>query len=148
MLQMAEMRALEFGRSVVFVGNDGITAIIGPDGNIEESVPPHEMAVLSGTVERMGGSTPWMRTGMDPILFIMLCLFLAARFHCRERKPILTHENAKQTNRSEEHTSELQSQSNLVCRLLLEKKILAKKNCLYCHLWRVTDKTLILNAQA
>src|SRR2546430_5921050 len=30
-------------------------------------------------------------------------------------------------NRSEEHTSELQSQSNLVCRLLLEKK----KNILY-----------------
>src|SRR5688572_32192010 len=27
-----------------------------------------------------------------------------------------------QTPRSEEHTSELQSQSNLVCRLLLEKK--------------------------
>src|SRR2546430_5593357 len=27
------------------------------------------------------------------------------------------------SNRSEEHTSELQSQSNLVCRLLLEKKI-------------------------
>src|SRR2546427_9123836 len=30
------------------------------------------------------------------------------------------------TGRSEEHTSELQSQSNLVCRLLLEKK--KKKN--------------------
>src|SRR2546427_9396127 len=29
---------------------------------------------------------------------------------------------ASATNRSEEHTSELQSQSNLVCRLLLEKK--------------------------
>src|SRR2546430_11774586 len=28
-------------------------------------------------------------------------------------------------NRSEEHTSELQSQSNLVCRLLLEKKTAA-----------------------
>src|SRR2546430_5700935 len=28
----------------------------------------------------------------------------------------------KHRNRSEEHTSELQSQSNLVCRLLLEKK--------------------------
>src|SRR2546430_11656179 len=28
----------------------------------------------------------------------------------------------RQKNRSEEHTSELQSQSNLVCRLLLEKK--------------------------
>src|SRR2546430_3912603 len=31
-------------------------------------------------------------------------------------------------NRSEEHTSELQSQSNLVCRLLLEKK---KKHALH-----------------
>src|SRR2546430_13195986 len=29
---------------------------------------------------------------------------------------------ATKTDRSEEHTSELQSQSNLVCRLLLEKK--------------------------
>src|SRR2546430_11833947 len=32
--------------------------------------------------------------------------------------------------RSEEHTSELQSQSNLVCRLLLEKK---KNKCLTAH---------------
>src|SRR2546427_1870581 len=31
--------------------------------------------------------------------------------------------------RSEEHTSELQSQSNLVCRLLLEKK----KKCIQTH---------------
>src|SRR2546427_5504337 len=29
---------------------------------------------------------------------------------------------ARRASRSEEHTSELQSQSNLVCRLLLEKK--------------------------
>src|SRR5688572_32090833 len=33
--------------------------------------------------------------------------------------------------RSEEHTSELQSQSNLVCRLLLEKKKKKKKNKIY-----------------
>src|SRR2546427_6988173 len=31
--------------------------------------------------------------------------------------------------RSEEHTSELQSQSNLVCRLLLEKKKKKQRNC-------------------
>src|SRR2546427_9526523 len=35
------------------------------------------------------------------------------------------HATPKLDRRSEEHTSELQSQSNLVCRLLLEKK---KKN--------------------
>src|SRR2546430_6987330 len=36
------------------------------------------------------------------------------------------------TRRSEEHTSELQSQSNLVCRLLLEKK--KKKQPQHMHL--------------
>src|SRR5256886_3804835 len=34
----------------------------------------------------------------------------------------LNYERKKKKRRSEEHTSELQSQSNLVCRLLLEKK--------------------------
>src|SRR5438270_6006840 len=33
-----------------------------------------------------------------------------------------TREDLRRDLRSEEHTSELQSQSNLVCRLLLEKK--------------------------
>src|SRR2546430_6911131 len=38
------------------------------------------------------------------------------------------------SGRSEEHTSELQSQSNLVCRLLLEKKkIISSKNCGLFH---------------
>src|SRR2546430_11048099 len=41
--------------------------------------------------------------------------------------------NSNRAGRSEEHTSELQSQSNLVCRLLLEKKKLvvpiAEKTC-------------------
>src|SRR5256886_3685479 len=36
--------------------------------------------------------------------------------------PIGTRTFPASNNRSEEHTSELQSQSNLVCRLLLEKK--------------------------
>src|SRR2546427_5826965 len=35
--------------------------------------------------------------------------------------------HAARATRSEEHTSELQSQSNLVCRLLLEKKKKKKK---------------------
>src|SRR2546427_9422769 len=33
-----------------------------------------------------------------------------------------SHDAAEIVDRSEEHTSELQSQSNIVCRLLLEKK--------------------------
>src|SRR5688572_31550157 len=40
--------------------------------------------------------------------------------HACSRLPLATA--LISSNRSEEHTSELQSQSNLVCRLLLEKK--------------------------
>src|SRR2546430_4096599 len=36
--------------------------------------------------------------------------------------PPVSSEEVQNSRRSEEHTSELQSQSNLVCRLLLEKK--------------------------
>src|SRR2546430_6030560 len=45
--------------------------------------------------------------------------------HVREMNLGLTHARLRgiaESRRSEEHTSELQSQSNLVCRLLLEKK--------------------------
>src|SRR4029077_21298846 len=62
----------------------------------------------------------------------------------RERSAVLPRRGADaSTRRSEEHTSELQSHLNLVCRLLLEKK---KKTCnghspcWYCVLlWRAED---------
>src|SRR5206468_9660516 len=37
-------------------------------------------------------------------------------------EPAVGHDGPSQRRRSEEHTSELQSRSDLVCRLLLEKK--------------------------
>src|SRR5256885_12000201 len=39
-----------------------------------------------------------------------------------EHAPALRHRDVAELARSEEHTSELQSPCNLVCRLLLEKK--------------------------
>src|SRR2546430_6074578 len=39
-----------------------------------------------------------------------------------QHRPAMQHGECVGAGRSEEHTSELQSQSNLVCRLLLEKK--------------------------
>src|SRR5260370_4414946 len=71
-------------------------------------------------------------------LFPYTTLFRSLRIHdgIQTKKPIL-HCREKQ-RRSEEHTSELQSHLNLVCRLLLEKKKnqLAKtrtKDILYSH---------------
>src|SRR2546427_9399658 len=52
---------------------------------------------------------------------IALALDLPLLFTKQVKLPAL-EPAAKRSIRSEEHTSELQSQSNLVCRLLLEKK--------------------------
>src|SRR5256885_2412641 len=41
---------------------------------------------------------------------------------CEDRNSHVQHRRHRQDRRSEEHTSELQSPCNLVCRLLLEKK--------------------------
>src|SRR2546430_2938835 len=48
---------------------------------------------------------------------------------------------ASRASRSEEHTSELQSQSNLVCRLLLEKK--KKHTTLAILLQTITDTSVL-----
>src|SRR2546430_3422918 len=55
------------------------------------------------------------KSGSDPDFVWGLSPFFIARSSSRSW-------SASRTGRSEEHTSELQSQSNLVCRLLLEKK--------------------------
>src|SRR5690349_24238242 len=56
------------------------------------------------------------------------------------RPAIIEHDGIKvgylgYTSRSEEHTSELQSRRDLVCRLLLEKKKITKQtrvSCIWC----------------
>src|SRR2546430_4171961 len=67
-------------------------------------------------------------------LFPYTTLFRSDPSHSCARQCACCHRSSA-GRRSEEHTSELQSQSNLVCRLLLEKK---KKNPLERRL-AVTD---------
>src|SRR5438034_4834447 len=53
--------------------------------------------------------------------------------HCNSRGPSLSPAyNGNIVERSEEHTSELQSHSDLVCRLLLEKKKKYRQNTEFC----------------
>src|SRR2546430_3731490 len=49
----------------------------------------------------------------------------------------------RSVRRSEEHTSELQSQSNLVCRLLLEKKKQQVKNIISIIATRSTNSRMV-----
>src|SRR5438034_8215606 len=61
-------------------------------------------------------------------LFPYTTLFRSDRpAHCRVSSTRVAARTARLASRSEEHTSELQSHSDLVCRLLLEKKKKKKK---------------------
>src|SRR5688572_31270623 len=53
---------------------------------------------------------------------------------------------SRQDQRSEEHTSELQSQSNLVCRLLLEKKKKKKNKNNHKTKHSITSTTILTEA--
>src|SRR5260221_2430439 len=60
----------------------------------------------------------WSRPEQDTLRRRQLGRVIAAR----EQVPVGVHGHGDGGVRSEEHTSELQSHSDLVCRLLLEKK--------------------------
>src|SRR5438874_5983415 len=53
---------------------------------------------------------------------IRMIIWLAKRFGVNSVLPMVTSMERGASHRSEEHTSELQSRRDLVCRLLLEKK--------------------------
>lgn len=79
-LEMARMRAIEMGRQVLFVSNNGITAIISANGKIQDAAPPYVEYVLTGKVQAREGRTPWQIAGMDPLLIILIIfLFVAAK---------------------------------------------------------------------
>ena len=67
-LEIARMRALEVGRSVVRATNNGVSAFIGPQGELLQSGPQFEFVSMTRDVVPMGGLTPYARWGNWPVV--------------------------------------------------------------------------------
>ncbi|WP_116367286.1 apolipoprotein N-acyltransferase [Parahaliea mediterranea] len=67
-LQMAQMRALENGRYVLRGTNNGVSAIINPQGHITAASEQFVETVLSGEAQVMLGRTPFTSFGVWPMV--------------------------------------------------------------------------------
>jgi apolipoprotein N-acyltransferase len=67
-LQMARMRALENGRYLIRSTNNGISAVINPDGSIQSQSKQFVAQTLSGHIHAVDGHTPFSGTGSLPVL--------------------------------------------------------------------------------
>jgi apolipoprotein N-acyltransferase len=77
--QMTRLRALETGRWLLRGTNNGITAIIGPDGKVRDQLPQFERGILEGEIRPVRGSTPFMLMGPSPVLLLALVLVALGR---------------------------------------------------------------------
>jgi apolipoprotein N-acyltransferase len=73
-LQIARMRALEVGRFVVRATNTGISAFIGPSGDILKTGKMFEADVLTMDVRARKGTTVYARLGNWPVILISTIL--------------------------------------------------------------------------
>jgi apolipoprotein N-acyltransferase len=84
-MQMVQMRALETGRYIIRDTNNGVTAIIDPDGDITASVPQFERTVLRSEVYAYQGLTPVTRYGtLPPVILSMVILLLLWRLPAKK----------------------------------------------------------------
>jgi apolipoprotein N-acyltransferase len=88
-LQIAQVRAAEFGRFMLRATNTGVTAVIDPRGRIVETVPQFEAGVLRRAVRGYTGATPYARWGNYPVIVAALLALLVqlqiTKFRIRPR---------------------------------------------------------------
>src|SRR2546430_12210681 len=88
-----------------------------PSTPLSRSPPPPDRSVPDTTAQVIG-----VGSARTSIRFVLDQTVPPGSTSVRSRSMVARRTIERLRTRSEEHTSELQSQSNLVCRLLLEKK--------------------------
>ena len=77
-LRLSQMRSIETGLPSIRSTNTGITAVIGPDGRVLQTLPQWTQASLSASVQGFTGKTPFVVWGNWPILSLASLLLAFA----------------------------------------------------------------------
>jgi apolipoprotein N-acyltransferase len=77
-LQIAQLRAIETARMHLTATNTGITAAIDRDGRVMARLPQYEEGRLEIAAQGYAGTTPYMRLGDWPVLFLSLLVLVSA----------------------------------------------------------------------
>ncbi len=85
-LQIARMRAIETGRTMLRATNTGVTAIIDPHGHVVARLPQFTEGVLSGKVQGYAGASPYVRFGNMPV--VLFCLAAIAALALRRSRSV------------------------------------------------------------
>lgn len=78
-LQIGQFQALATGRYLLFLSNTGMTAIVTPQGHIQDEIPAFKTDVLTGYFKGMTGLTPWAKLGDKFIILLLIVFFIIAR---------------------------------------------------------------------
>ena len=85
-LQIARMRSIETARVHLTATNSGITAAIDRDGTVLARLPQFAEGRLEIEVQGYSGSTPYMRFGDWPVLFLSLVVLAGCVSRARLRR--------------------------------------------------------------
>ena len=85
---MARMRALETGRYVIRATNNGVSAIIAPNGDITAQSEQFVSTYLEGEVTPMQGNTPYL-IWKNYLVLSLLALLAAALLFLDRKQPVL-----------------------------------------------------------
>jgi apolipoprotein N-acyltransferase len=83
-LQIAQMRAIETGRTMLRATNTGMTAMIAPNGTVTAVLPPFTAAALTVAAQGYSGLTPYARWG-NALILLLAALACLPALRCRAK---------------------------------------------------------------
>ena len=85
-LQASQIRAIESGRYILRATNTGVSAIIAPDGSIQQTMPWWQEGMVIGHYQPLSHITLYQQWGDMPILTLVFFLLILGGYQSRRKE--------------------------------------------------------------